>query len=136
MLSSLTGTRGRRKNDVARCSSKSVLTFICLNSFVAKFWETRMLSLLLFEYFLEAKKMGQNMVKTRENRQILPRGPLNLTLMAIFVISRHFRSRKVVLEKYHIPYISELALICCGHASPLDTLNSGFILCRQLSSCL
>ena len=54
------------------------------------------------------------MVKTRENRQILPRGPLNLTLMAIFVINRQFRSRKMVLEKYHIPYISELDLICCG----------------------
>ena len=51
---------------------------------------------------------------TRENSQIHPRGPLNLTLMAIFVISRQFKSRKVVLKKYHVPHISELDLICCA----------------------
>ena len=47
------------------------------------------------------------LVKMRENSQILPKDPLNLTLMAIFVISRQFKSRKVVLEKYHILYISQ-----------------------------
>ena len=31
MLSSLTGTRGRRKNDVAHCSSESILMFIFLS---------------------------------------------------------------------------------------------------------
>ena len=31
MLSRLTGTRGWRKNDVARCSSESILMFICLS---------------------------------------------------------------------------------------------------------
>ena len=33
------------------------------------------------------------------------------------------KSRKVVLEKYHIPYISELALICCAGSETQQTIQ-------------
>ena len=57
-------------------------------------------------------KTGQKLVKKMENSQILPRGPLSLTLMAIFVFNRQYKSRKVVLEKFHIPYISVICREC------------------------
>ena len=57
--------------------------------------------------------MGKKWAKMSEKRLMLSRGPLDLILTEIFVISSQFRSRKVVFPKYHIWINLERAVLFC-----------------------
>ena len=61
-----------------------------------------------------SQNSGKKWVKMSEKRLMLLRGPLDLILTEIFVISSQFRSRKVGFPKYHIPLNLERTLLFCG----------------------
>ena len=59
-----------------------------------------------------SQNIGQKWAKNSENWLVLQNGPLDLILTDIFVISRQFRSRKVLSPKHSMTKNWEQALFC------------------------